>query len=219
MSKNIVLLLILVIVSSSFVVITQATSSSENYWSNQPPMPNAKSGLEATVVNGKIYAIGPDGTNQEYDPSTLTWTTKQPVPTSRSQFAIAVYQNKIYVIGGSVGFDQSTGSHILSSINEVYDPLTDTWESKKHMPTNRSQLNANVVEGRIYLIGGRTGGQYSTIDLNEVYDPQTDSWTTKAPIPYPVVQYASAVVDGKNIRNGWSRRICRKCEFGLGSNL
>jgi N-acetylneuraminic acid mutarotase len=190
-------LLILVVAASSFVVTTKAASSAENSWLNRPPMPDAKSGVEVAVVNGKIYVIGPDGTNLEYDPATLTWTAKQPAPPPRSQFAIAVYQNKIYVIGGSVGFDQSTGSQILSSLNEVYDPQTDTWESKTPMPSNRSQLNANVVDGKIYLIGGRTGGQFTTVDLNEVYDPQTDTWNTKAPIPYPVVQYASAVIDGK----------------------
>jgi len=196
MRKSFGWLLILFIAASSLVM-TQAASVAENSWLNRPPMPNAKSGLEVAVVNEKIYVIGSDGTNLEYDPETLTWTTKQPAPTPRSQFAIAVYHNKIYVIGGSEGYDQSTDSHILSSLNEVYDPLTDTWESKTPMPTNRSQLNANVVDGKIYLIGGRTGGQYSTVDLNEVYDPQTDSWTTKAPIPYPVVQYASVAVDGK----------------------
>jgi hypothetical protein len=99
--------------------------------------------------------------------------------------ALAVYQNKIYVIGEDNG------------ITQVYDPATDTWENKTSMPTPRTQLEANVVNGKIYLIGGRTGGQYSTVGLNEVYDPETDSWTTKAPIPYPVVEYASAVVDGK----------------------
>lgn len=197
MRKNLGLLLILVIAASSFVVITQAESAAENSWLNRPPMPNAKSGLEIAVVNEKIYAIGPDGTNEEYDLATLTWTTKQPVPTSRGSFGVAVHQNKVYVVGGNVGYDISTDSPILCSANEVYDPLTDTWESKTPMPTNRSQFNANVVNGKIYLIGGRTGGQYSTVDINEVYDPQTDTWTTKAPIPNPVVQYASGVVDGK----------------------
>ncbi|MCL5877911.1 MAG: hypothetical protein M1540_08895 [Candidatus Bathyarchaeota archaeon] len=197
MRKSLGWLLILVIAAYSFLVITQAASATENSWIDRPPMPDAKSGLEVAVVNGKIYTIRPDGTNLEYDPATLTWATKQPVPTPRSSFGIAVYQNKIYVIGGSVGFDQSTGSHILSSLNEVYDPLTDTWESKKPMPMNRSQLNANVVDGKIYLIGGRTGGQFTTVDITEVYDPQTDSWTTKAHIPHPVVQYASTVVNGK----------------------
>ena len=127
------------------LVITQAASAAENSWLNRPPMPKAKSGLEVAVVNGKIYAIGPDGTNEEYDPANLIWTTKQPVPTPRSSFAVAVYQNKIYVVGGNVGYDKSTDSPILCSLNEVYDPLTDTWESKTPMPTNRSQLSANVV--------------------------------------------------------------------------
>jgi hypothetical protein len=99
--------------------------------------------------------------------------------------ALAVYQNKIYVIGEGNGTTQ------------VYDPATDTWETKTPMPTPRTQLDANVVNGKIYLIGGRTGGQYTTVGLNEVYNPETDSWNTKAPIPYPVVQYASAVVDNK----------------------
>jgi hypothetical protein len=98
--------------------------------------------------------------------------------------ALAVYQNKIYVIEDN-------------GMTQVYDPATDTWENKTSMPTPRTQLEANVVNGKIYLIGGRTGGQYSAVGLNEVYDPETDSWTTKAPIPYPVVQYASAVVDNK----------------------
>jgi N-acetylneuraminic acid mutarotase len=191
------LFLILVVIASSFVVVIQAASASENSWITRPPMTNAKSGLGVAVANGKIYALSGDGTNEEYDPVALMWTTKESIPTPRSSFGIAVHQNKIYVIGGNVGFDSTTELPILCSLNEVYDPLTDTWESKKPMPTNRSQLSANVVNGKIYLIGGRTGGQYSTVDLNEVYDPETDSWTTKAPIPYPVVLYASAVVDGK----------------------
>jgi N-acetylneuraminic acid mutarotase len=197
MSKTVALLLVLVFLTASCVVTIKPARASENSWITRPPMPNAKSGLGVAVANGKIYAIGSHGTNEEYDPTALTWTTKQSVPTPRSSFGIAVHENKIYVMGGNVGFDSTTGFPILCSINEVYDPLTDTWESKKPMPTNRSQLNANVVNGKIYLIGGRTGGQYSTVDLNEVYDPETDSWTTKTPIPYPVVQYASAVVDGK----------------------
>lgn len=197
MSEKVALLLILVVIASSCVVVAQAVSASENSWITRPPMSDAKSGLKVAVVNGKIYALAGDGTNEEYNPATLIWATKQPIPTPRSSFGIAVHQNKIYVIGGNVGLDPATELPILCSRNEIYDPLTDTWESKKPMPTNRSQLSANVVNGKIYLIGGRTGGQYSTVDLNEVYDPATDSWTTKAPIPYPVVLYASAVVDDK----------------------
>jgi N-acetylneuraminic acid mutarotase len=171
-------------------------------WAIMEPMPTARTGLGVAVVNEKIYAIGGYGdgylnVNEEYDPATNTWTTREPMPTPRASFGIAVVENKIYVIGGITGFNSTTEEVITCSFNQVYDPLTDSWETKESMPTNRSQLDANVVDGKIYLIGGRTGGQYSTVDLNEVYDPKTDTWTTKEPIPYPVVQYASAVVDGK----------------------
>jgi N-acetylneuraminic acid mutarotase len=160
-------------------------------------MPNKNSGLGVAVVNGKIYAIGPDGTNEEYDPDLLTWTARASIPTPRGAFGLAVCQNKIYVIGGISGSEPATGLPIICSFNEVYDPLTDTWETREPMPTKRCELSANVVDGKIYLIGGRTGGQYSTVGLNEVYDPETDSWSTKASMPYPVVEYASAVVGGK----------------------
>ena len=59
------------------------------------------------------------------------------MPTPRSGFAIAVYQNKIYVIGGTVG-NGYVGN------NEVYDPVSNTWETKTSMPTPRADLCANI---------------------------------------------------------------------------
>ena len=163
-------------------------------------MPTAAGG-KAAALNGKIYVVG--GSNNytnnpvyEYNPATDTWATKKSLPTPRSSFAIAACQNKIYVIGGTSGWSSSS-STIKTGLNEVYDPATDTWETKTSMPTKRYQMEANAVNGKIYVIGGRTGGMYTTVDLNEVYDTETDAWTTKEPIPYPVVSYASAVVDNK----------------------
>ncbi len=73
---------------------------------------------------------------------------RNPMPTARSSFAIAVYDDKIYVIGGTVG-NGFVGN------NEVYDPLTNSWETKASMPTPRADLSANVVNDKIYLIGGK----------------------------------------------------------------
>ena len=64
------------------------------------------------------------------------------------------------------------------------------------MPTTRGGLQANIVDERIYVIGGVSNDD-ETVNLNEVYDPNTDTWATKTPIPTPVSSYASAVVDGK----------------------
>jgi N-acetylneuraminic acid mutarotase len=108
-----------------------------------------------------------------------------------------VYQNKIYVIGGTTGYDYTTGLPLYTGLNEVYDPATDTWETKTPMPTPRAWVVANVVNGKIYLMGGYT--PYPST-LNEVYDPETDSWTTKTPAPDDPItdsSLASCVFDKK----------------------
>jgi len=84
-------------------------------------------------------------------------------------------------------------------VNEVYHPLTDTWTTKTSMPAAREFLCANVVGGKIYLIGGskpvNLNNPSYVPNVNEVYDPETDSWTTEMPSPTQVSAYASAVCD------------------------
>ena len=213
MRKSIALLLILVSLTASCMVTTKIAFSTgvlvEDSWVTLEPIPTIRRDLGVAVVNGKIYAIGGNyngmlSTNEEYDPATDTWATKTPMPTPRSDFGIAVVQNKIYCIGGIIDYDWSGyGKGILCAVNEVYDPLTDTWENKTSMPTERQRPLANAVNGKIYLIGGV---QYrdlpppqTTIELgvNEVYDPETDSWTTKTSLPNTSYGPASTTADNK----------------------
>src|SRR3972149_6681250 len=132
--------LVLVLLAACMIVavpVSALTEVTENSWVSKAPMHQARSGLGAAVVDGKIYAIGGltrsgsqstysggvVGTNEEYDPATNTWTYKTSMPHPRDYFAIGAYQKKIYCIG--------------SGINEVYDPATDMWETKTPMPTSR----------------------------------------------------------------------------------
>ena len=207
-SMFVVLLLLSVVLPAFSIPLVMA---SEDSWVTREPIPTIRRDLGVAVVNGKIYAIGGRNdagylsTNEEYDPATNTWTTKTLMPTPRSDFGIAVFQNKIYCIGGIIDFDWSGhGEGILCAVNEVYDPLTDTWENKTAMPTKRQRPKANAVNGKIYLIGGfqyhdSYYSNYGTIELNvnEVYDPETDSWSTKTPIPTTSSNPASATINNK----------------------
>lgn len=76
----------------------------------------------------------------------------------------------------------------------MYDPKTDSWETKTSMPSTRAYLTSEVIDGKIYCIGGYDGGYYNTV---EVYDPVTDSWETKAKMPTRRSSLTSAVVSGK----------------------
>ena len=182
---------------------TSVFATEEDSWITMEPMPTPGAWIGAAVVNGKIYAIGGNGgygssSVNEYDPITDTWTTKTSMPTPRINFGTAVIENKIYIIGGDRGnYDIGTTT---TAINEVYDPATDTWEMKTSMPTRRMAISANVVDGKIYIIGGGEKTPNTNLTptaVNEVYDPEEDKWTTLEPIPNPVNYHTSAVVDNK----------------------
>ena len=214
MSKGVALLFVLIFLTASCVMAKPALSSvavAEDTWTAKAPMQQARAGLGVVAVDGKIYAIGGNhatdylpisgllGTNEEYDPETDTWTTKASMPTPRDYFAIAAYKNKIYCIGGRVGLivDERTGfySQNMSGVSEVYDTATDTWETKATMPDTGMQIQAHVVNGKIYVM------DWSYV---YVYDPENDSWSSKTrmPMSYLRASPVSAVVDGKIIVTG-----------------
>jgi len=127
-----------------------------------------------------------------------SWTSKAPMHVARFGLGVAVVNGKIYAIGGSTrsggGGTRNGELPVTGGVvgtNEVYDPATDTWETKAPMPTPRFG-QANVVNGKIYVIGGD-----SSWTLNEVYDPATDTWETKAPVPTGAIGFVSVVVDDK----------------------
>jgi hypothetical protein len=178
----------------------------EESWTSKAPMLEARSDLGTAVVSGKVYTIG--DFIREYDPATNMWAPKTRMPTLRWWLGVAVFQNKIYCIGGA-NVSVATG-YVATGANEVYDPATDTWENKAPMPTPRFKLRANVVDGKIYLIGGINSdipedltiphrlnyGQRIT-DVVEVYDPVRDTWTNGTSMPSATAHYASAVIKNK----------------------
>ncbi|HIJ08997.1 TPA: hypothetical protein HA274_06680 [Candidatus Bathyarchaeota archaeon] len=204
MRKNAAALaLVFVFLAASCITTDKPVSGAaivENSWVTKTPLQKAIGSIQVAAANGKIYAIS-GSANEEYDPATDTWTPKRPMPTSRNYFAVATHQNKIYVIGGQSGYIPAGDLRILTAVNEVYDPATDTWETKTPLPTPRFYLSASTVNDKIFLIGGLNNTDYnpplSILDLNEAYDPQADTWSAKTPTPNPVYAYASAVLDGK----------------------
>jgi N-acetylneuraminic acid mutarotase len=233
MNRPLTLTLILLTLTTTYTIVNAPVfttfameNQSENSWTSKAPVPyETRFGL--AVADEKIYAIGGYATQggylfsnktQMYDPKTNVWTTLAPMPTPRVDFAIAVVQDKIYVIGGTSSSHAIPGPNFTSyhmdgvtGTTEVYDPQTNTWTTKAAMPTPRNYLQANVVDNKIYLIGGQHQQKLEypptehSSNLTEVYDPATDTWTTVTPIPTTVWGYASAVLADKiYIISGWS---------------
>ena len=104
---------------------------------------------------------------------------------------------KIHVIGGATTVEGSKapfftfmGPCNVLSTNDVYDPATDKWESRKPMAVPRNHAFAAAVNGKIYVIGGRTGHGFIMVatntDVVEEYDPANDLWSApKERMPTP----------------------------------
>ena len=149
--------------------------------------------LTAEVVNGIIYIIGgsnADGfidTVQAYDIANGTLSVVAPLPTKRNQLGSVVYNNKIYVIGGEL---EDTG--IRTNLVEVYDPLSNSWETLASMPTARD-CDIAIFEDKIYAFGGFDGS--NTLSKVEVYDITNDSWSDRPHMPYGLSAYHLASFD------------------------
>jgi N-acetylneuraminic acid mutarotase len=119
------------------------------------------------------------------------WSAKCPLPERNTWLASCTLDGKIYVIGGAADLT------VLSAV-EVYNPVTDTWDTTKaEMSGGRWGLSANVVDGKIYAFGGVEGASGPALSKVEVYDPDSDTWELKTEMPTGRVGFASCVVDDK----------------------
>jgi N-acetylneuraminic acid mutarotase len=134
----------------------------------------------------------------QYDPATDSWKSLPPVPTKRGSAVAVEAGGKIYTIGGATTmegrvindsngrleskdpFFTAFGPSRVLSVNEVYDPATNKWETRQPMSVPRNHAFGAGVNGKIYVIGGRTGQGFiltaTNTDVVEEYDPLSDSW-------------------------------------------
>ena len=157
-------------------------------WVPRAPMPTARSGGGAGVIDGKIYVAGgrpPRGHDfAVYDPRADEWTVLPDLPTQRNHLGVAAIGERLYVAGGRFG--GGVGSDMTDAL-EVSDPRTNSWTPGAPLPTRRAGVASVAANGCLYLIGGE-GNQADPrgiFDRNEAYDPATDTWHSLAPMPLP----------------------------------
>ena len=114
------------------------------------------------------------------------WSLNTNMPVATGDFGIVGAAGKLYVIGGAK-------DNFALAAMQVYDPLTETWNSKV-LPTARRAEGAAQIDGIVYAVGGYNE-QGMVADL-DAYDPQTDTWTSKAPIPTPRHSLGAVAIGG-----------------------
>jgi len=124
------------------------------------------------------------------------WEVLAPMSTGRRGHAVAVHEGLIYAIAG-----ESVDG--VTDIVERYDPTNDTWESLPSKPTAVTDIRAALLEGKIFLPGGRLASGEAT-DVLEVFDPTARRWSRRASLPKPVSAYALTAFEGAlYLFGGW----------------
>ncbi|WP_017317654.1 Kelch repeat-containing protein [Mastigocladopsis repens] len=189
----------------------------KDVWTVLRPLPEARHHITLSAVNGLLYAVGgfiggfPDWRAQPtvfiYNPASNTWTRGTDLPVARAEGISAVVDNKIYLIGGRVRATEDArlfNDHIDSVRNEVFDPTTRRWAARADAPTARNSAASAVIDGKIYVVGGRkfvknadgTTQQVNVPNL-EVYEPKLDRWEALEPMPQAQGGLAATALNGK----------------------
>jgi len=161
-----------------------------------------------------------------------SWTDKAPIPVKRLfGQSVATTNGMIYAIGGTsisdipteVIFSLMPGTigypNIIVGVNEMYNPDTDTWTTKKSMPTARENFGLTTSQNKIYAIGGTVDNKGAITGVNEVYNIETDTWETKAQLPSAMECLDANAVGGKIYVIGGRQPILSGGYFYFNDNL
>ncbi len=176
-------------------VLGPSSDLTSSRWESRAQMPTARARLAVVAYDGKVYAIGGDGTEgvsgavEVYDPETDTWMRRASKPVPVRNIGAATLGDLIYVPGGYDALDRAV------EVVEVYDPRTDTWSEVAPLPRPLFSYAIAAVRGKLYLIGGSDGVRY--LDTVLIYDPASDSWTAGTSMGTARGFCAAAVVDEK----------------------
>ena len=212
-------------------------------WTTGAAAPFAAGSSASAVIGGQIYfaggIIGLITTDQVavYDPAADSWSSLTAMPEGVNHAASATDGNKLYVFGGRDGPNSvSNGFNYV----QIYDPVTDSWESSTDIGSLLSPLpqarggmgKAVFYNGEFYVIGGETqngaGATAANVyDRVDIYNPQTNTWRAGPTMPtarhgiFPLESGGRIYVAGGGIQAGDSQstvfEVYTACTNDLGA--
>ena len=175
-------------------------------WSMGAAMPLARSEHAIAELGGRIWVLGgyppgrlPSNLVQVYDPATSRWSLGPPTPQPIHHTHLAAVGGKLYMIGGEIEGASTGKPEKFVADTWMHDPAAGGgWVKRAPMPTARSGGGKAVVDGKIYVAGGRPPGGSAF----EVYDPATDRWEKLPDLPTQRNHLAMVALGGKVIVAG-----------------
>ncbi|KAI2661342.1 Kelch-like protein 22 [Labeo rohita] len=150
-----------------------------NTWEYVAPLKREVYAHAGAVIDGKIYiACGRRGMaylkeTYCYDPSGNHWSMCAEGPVERAWHGMAALNGRAYVIGGS-----NDGCGYRRDVLKVacYNPIADVWSVVSPLPAGHGEPGMAVLDGCIYILGGRSHDKGSRMKYVHIYYAEEDRW-------------------------------------------
>lgn len=186
-------------------------------WTRLATLPEARHHIALAAADGRLWGLGgfsggfpnwrASASVYWYAPQADRWHAGPALSRPRAEGVAAAVAGKLYLIGGRVAaFEDAShfNEHEDTTLSEVLDPASGRWRQLPDAPTARNSAASAVIDGRIYVVGGRRAvrqpdGTLRQVNLPtlEVFDPARNSWSVRQPMPQPRGGLAAAAHGGK----------------------
>ncbi|XP_042477263.1 F-box/kelch-repeat protein At1g30090-like isoform X2 [Macadamia integrifolia] len=166
-----------------------------NRWTVMNQMLTARSFFASGVIDGLIYAAGGNSSDhfeldsaEVLDPAKGNWRPISNMHTNIASYDAAVLNGKLLVTEGWIW------PFVFSPRGQVYDPVSNNWESMAVGLREGWTGSSVVVDGHLFVVS-----EHERMKL-KVYDAETDSWDTVTGPPVPEQIFKPLSVNSSNCR-------------------
>jgi hypothetical protein len=173
-------------------------------WSNGPALPAAIQDHVSVAGFDWLYVLGGYPCRSQIHSASITggglgaWTDAGALRDTRYGAAAAALDDRIFVIGGLGGTACSTGSAAVDVLRVDPQGSVVSISGDRLIPDPRNNHRAAVVNGRLYVLGGNTGGgtptpTRSVISAEIQADKSLGPWKEEERLPIALARFALVV--------------------------
>jgi len=164
-------------------------------WSEGPRLPSPRHHpMLVADPRGRVFALGGYGRSEAGEWTSMTevwrlddggWVQAGQMPKPLAETTGVWIDGRIHLITGRSPKGAANGNwpdHGDVDWHWAFSPADGRWEELKPCPMARNSAAAAVLDGAIWVAGGRTVSGGGTGQLDR-YDVKADRWDTLAPIP------------------------------------
>ncbi len=186
-------------------------SPSTDTWREGPSLPTPRHHPHLLVSEDTLFVVGgfeaPGSgriwemkrTGWQWDDASEQWLGAPILPRAVGEAVPLSMGGRLHVIGGRSPVGQVNANwndHGDVAHHYVLEAGERVWREAASAPTARNSAAGVVLDGKIYVVGGRRVNAGSNTET-EMYDPATDQWSSLAPMPQGQGGLAAGVIEGK----------------------